>query len=92
MTLSATLAFFGRRFGFVADQGAMIVFFPVESVHGLVPFRPAGHLDKTEAFGLSGKLIHYKLGADHATELTAKFAEFRLGDIIREATDKKFHA
>jgi len=90
--LSTALAFFDRRLGFITDKRSMIILFAVQSVHRLVPFRPTGHLNKAEAFGFPGDLIDDKLGTDHTAEFAKKFGEFGFKNIIRKATDKKFHA
>jgi hypothetical protein len=90
--LSAALAFFDRRLGFITDKRAVIIFFAVQSIHCLVPFRPAGHLNKAEAFGFSGHLIDNKLGANNTAKFAKKFGKFGFKNIIREATNKKLHA
>jgi hypothetical protein len=90
--LSATLAFFDRRFGFIADKRAVIVFFAVQSIHRLVSLRPTGHLDKAEPFGFPRDLIDNKFGTDYAAKFTKQFRKFRFNDVIREATNKKLHA
>jgi hypothetical protein len=69
--LSAALAFFNRRLGFIADKRAMIVFFAIQSIHRLMSFRPAGHLNKAESFRFPRDLIDNKLSGDY----TAKFAK-----------------
>jgi len=90
--LPPPLAFLGRWFCLVADEGTMVVDFTVQRLHDFVSLGTVGHLDKAEAFGLSSELIDNQLDAHYVAKRLAKFGKLGLGDIERETANEKFHA
>lgn len=64
MTMLAS--FFGW-FRLIADEVPMFIFLTVEIFHGLVSFGPGGHLNESESFGSTGKLIGYEFGTDYTS-------------------------
>ena len=85
----AMLASFFGWFRLITDEVPMFIFLTVEIFHSLVSFGPGGHLNKSESFGSTGKLIGYKFGTDHTSVGRKKLNNFDLGDIKWQAADKK---
>ena len=90
--LPAPLAFFDRRFRFVADECAIVIHFTVQLFHDLVSFRAVAHLDEAKAFGFSSELIDDQFGAHYVAKRLAQVRKFVFGNIIRETAEEKFHA
>lgn len=90
--LSTPRALLNRRFCFVTDEFAVVVFLVVQAIHNFVSFRPGRHFNETKSFGLPRKLINNKLCADNGAKGAAKLGKLRFRNIIWETTDKKFHA
>lgn len=90
--LSSPPAFLFLGLRLVADKPAEFVLFSVEVFHGLMPFASACHFDKTEAFRLSGEIIHHEFCSDDIAIRAEQFVKFVFGNGIWKAADKKFHA
>ena len=79
------------RFGLIDCQSAAIDIASIQTFNGLLPTTVIGHLDKTEAFGLTGISVHDQLGAVNVAELGKQCSKFVFSRVIRQVSNIDIH-
>ena len=90
-TTTTTTGAILARFGLIDCQSAAVDIAPIQPFDGLLPATVIGHLDKTEAFGLTGVSVHDQLGTVNVAEVGKQGPQFVFSRVIRQVSNIDIH-